>query len=48
MIGRLPKVVLRFARTDRGTYIAVTGKAPRRVSRRLIADPCRLSPGAAG
>ncbi len=31
MIGRLPRVTLRFARTDRGTYIAVTGKAPRRV-----------------
>ena len=31
MIGRLPRVALRFARTDRGTYIAVTGKAPRRV-----------------
>ena len=31
MIGRLPRVALRFARTHRGTYIAVTGEAPRRM-----------------
>ena len=31
MIVRLPRVALRFARTHRGTHIAVTGEAPRRV-----------------
>jgi hypothetical protein len=31
MIGRLPRVTLRFVRTDRGTYVAVTGEATRRV-----------------
>lgn len=31
MIRRLPRVALKFARTHRGTYIAVTGNAPRRV-----------------
>ena len=31
MIERLPRVALRFVRTDRGTYIAVTGEATRRV-----------------
>jgi hypothetical protein len=31
MIERLPKVALRFVRTDRGTYIAVTDEATRRV-----------------
>jgi hypothetical protein len=31
MIRRLPRVALKFARKHRGTYIAVTGNAPRRV-----------------
>jgi hypothetical protein len=36
MIGRLSRVALRFARTHRGTYIAVTGEATRRVRYSII------------